>query len=135
VTRFTRIATLCVIAVVCTASALRAAEPAPEDAAKAEAVQKALDDQNRKAAETVASAQKVLGREGFSIFLGGAVAAGLIMIGAGYGISKIGSAAVESMARQPEVAGNIQNAMLITAAMIEAIALLGVVGCLVNLFK
>ena len=55
-------------------------------------------------------------------------------IGAGYGIGKIGSCAVESMARQPEVAGNIQTAMLITAAMIEGIAFLGVVVCLVNVF-
>ena len=41
---------------------------------------------------------------------------------------------VESMARQPEAAGNIQTAMLITAAMIEGIALLGVILCLVNVF-
>ena len=48
-----------------------------------------------------------------------AFGAGLIIIGAGYGIGKIGSCAVESMARQPEVAGNIQTAMLISAALIE----------------
>ena len=48
-----------------------------------------------------------------------AFGAGLIIIGAGYGISKIGSCAVESMARQPEVANNIQTAMLISAALIE----------------
>ncbi len=48
-----------------------------------------------------------------------AFGAGLIIIGAGYGIGKIGSCAVESMARQPEVANNIQTAMLISAALIE----------------
>ena len=48
-----------------------------------------------------------------------AFGAALIIIGAGYGIGKIGSCAVESMARQPEVANNIQTAMLISAALIE----------------
>ena len=71
----------------------------------------------------------------WNILAGAAFGAGLVMLGAGYGIGKIGSCAVESMARQPEVAGNIQTAMLITAAMIEGVALLAVVVCLVNLFK
>lgn len=44
---------------------------------------------------------------------------GLTVIGAAYGISKLASAALESMARQPEVAGNIQTAMIIAAALIE----------------
>ena len=56
---------------------------------------------------------------GTSIAFSVAFGAGLIIIGAGYGIGKIGSCAVESMARQPEVAGNIQTAMLISAALIE----------------
>ncbi|QDU98538.1 ATP synthase subunit c [Lignipirellula cremea] len=56
---------------------------------------------------------------GFNIYLGTALGAGLIIIGAAMGIGKIGTAAVESMARQPEVAGNIQTAMIIAAALIE----------------
>ena len=44
---------------------------------------------------------------------------GLTVIGAAYGIAKLASAALESMARQPEVAGNIQTAMIIAAALIE----------------
>lgn len=44
---------------------------------------------------------------------------GLTVIGAAYGISKLASSALESMARQPEVAGNIQTAMIIAAALIE----------------
>jgi F-type H+-transporting ATPase subunit c len=70
-----------------------------------------------------------------NIMAGAAFGAGLVTLGAGLGIGQIGGRAVESMARQPEVAGNIQTAMLITAAMIEGVALLAVVGCLVNLFK
>ena len=69
------------------------------------------------------------------ILAGAAFGAGLVTIGAGYGIGKIGSCAVESMARQPEVANNIQTAMLVTAAMIEGVALLAVVVCLVNAFR
>jgi len=70
----------------------------------------------------------------WNILAGAAFGAGLVTVGAGFGIGKIGSCAVESMARQPEVANNIQSAMLITAAMIEGVALLAVVGCLVNVF-
>ena len=55
-------------------------------------------------------------------------------IGAGYGIGRIGSCAWKASRGEPEAAGNIQTAMLITAAMIEGIALLGVILCLVNVF-
>ncbi len=73
------------------------------------------------------------GPEGFSIFLGGAFGAGLIIIGAAYGIGKIGSAAVEGMARQPEVAGNINTAMIIAAALIEGVTFFGLIVCLLAL--
>ena len=49
----------------------------------------------------------------------GSFGAGLVVIGAALGISKLASSAYESMARQPEVAGNIQTAMIIAAALIE----------------
>jgi F-type H+-transporting ATPase subunit c len=52
----------------------------------------------------------------------GAIGAGLATIGAGLGIGLIGKGAVESMARQPELAGTIQTAMLIAAALIEGVA-------------
>ena len=58
---------------------------------------------------------------------GAAFGVGLVIIGAGYGIGKIGACAVENMARQPEVAGNIQTAMVITAAMIEGATLLALI--------
>jgi F-type H+-transporting ATPase subunit c len=59
--------------------------------------------------------------------LGGAIGAGLAVIGGGAGIGRIGASAVESMARQPEASGQISTAMIITAAMIEGAALFGVV--------
>ncbi len=49
------------------------------------------------------------------------IGAGLIVIGAGLGIGRIGGSAVESMARQPELAGKIQVAMIIAAALIEGL--------------
>lgn len=49
------------------------------------------------------------------------VGAGLIVVGAGLGIGKIGSSAMDAIARQPEASGKIQTAMLIAAALIEGI--------------
>ena len=48
-----------------------------------------------------------------------AIGAGIAILGAGLGIGRIGASAVESMARQPEVAGKVQIAMIIAAALIE----------------
>jgi F-type H+-transporting ATPase subunit c len=56
-----------------------------------------------------------------------AIGAGLAVIGAGLGIGKIGGSAMEAIARQPEAAGKIQTAMIIAAALIEGVALFGVV--------
>jgi F-type H+-transporting ATPase subunit c len=64
------------------------------------------------------------------IYLGGAFGAGLVILGAAFGIGKIGSAAVESMARQPEVAGNIQTAMIIAAALIEGATFFALIVCM-----
>lgn len=49
------------------------------------------------------------------------IGAGLIVIGAGLGIGRIGGSAMEAIARQPEASGKIQTAMLIAAALIEGI--------------
>jgi len=59
--------------------------------------------------------------------LGGAIGAGLVLMGGGAGIGRIGGSAVESMARQPEAAGSISTAMIITAAMVEGATLFAVV--------
>jgi F-type H+-transporting ATPase subunit c len=67
--------------------------------------------------------------------MGAALGAGLVAIGAGYGIGKIGGAAMESIARQPEAGGKIQTAMIISSALIEGVALFGVVVCLLISFK
>jgi len=67
---------------------------------------------------------------GFSMNLGAAFGAGLVILGAGFGIGRIGSAAVESMSRQPEAAGNIQTAMIISAALIEGATFFGLIVCM-----
>ena len=67
--------------------------------------------------------------------LGAGIDAGLAAIGAGLGIGKIGGSAMEGIARQPEAAGAIQTAMLIIAALIEAVALFAAVICLLISFK
>ncbi|WP_347373656.1 ATP synthase F0 subunit C [Aequorivita sp. Q41] len=50
------------------------------------------------------------------------VGAGLIVIGAGIGLGKIGGGAMEAIARQPEATGKIQTAMIIIAALLEGLA-------------
>jgi F-type H+-transporting ATPase subunit c len=66
-------------------------------------------------------------------FSGAAVGAGLgaaiTMIGAGYGFGRIGAAALESMARQPEIAGRIQTAMIVIAALLEGATFFALVVC------
>ncbi len=62
--------------------------------------------------------------------LGAGLAASIAVIGAAMGIGKIGSTALESMARQPEAAGNIQTSMILAAAFVEGVSLFAVVVCL-----
>nr|WP_321539736.1 ATP synthase F0 subunit C [Flavobacterium piscinae] len=60
------------------------------------------------------------------------VGAGLIVIGAGLGIGKIGGSAMDAIARQPEASGKIQTAMLIAAALIEGIGFICVIRILIK---
>ena len=78
------------------------------------------------AAETMMS----LGIDKLGACLGAAIAA----IGAGIGIGKIGAAAMEAIARQPESAGDIRSNMIVIAALIEGVALFGVIVCDLSLF-
>lgn len=59
--------------------------------------------------------------------IGKGIAAGLAVIGAGVGIGRIGAGACEATARQPEMAGRIFVNMILTAALVEGVALFGVV--------
>lgn len=58
------------------------------------------------------------------------IGAGLAAVGAGMGIGRIGASALESMARQPEATGDIRANMIVAAALVEGVALFGVIVCL-----
>lgn len=62
--------------------------------------------------------------------MGAGLGAGIAAIGAGMGIGRIASSATESIARQPEAAGDIRGVTIITAAFIEGVCLFAVVVCL-----
>jgi F-type H+-transporting ATPase subunit c len=68
------------------------------------------------------------------VFSGGAIGAGLgaalTIVGAGYGFGRIGASALESMARQPEVAGRIGTNMLIIAALLEGATFFSLIVCI-----
>ena len=66
------------------------------------------------------------------ITFGGAFGAGIVILGAGLGIGKIGAAAVESMGRQPEIASNIQTAMIIAAALLEGVTFFALIICIMS---
>ena len=62
--------------------------------------------------------------------MGAALGAGVAVIGAALGIGKIGSSAMEAIARQPESAGNIRSAMIIIGALVEGACLFAIIACL-----
>ena len=66
---------------------------------------------------------------GGAFLLPGAIGAGLVAIGGGYGIGRLAGHALEGMARQPEIAGSIQTAMIISAALIEGFTFYGLYIC------
>ena len=63
-----------------------------------------------------------------------AIGAGMIIIGAAMGIGGLAKGAVESMARQPEIAGNIQAAMVLAAALIEGATFFALLIIILQIF-
>lgn len=61
---------------------------------------------------------------------GAGIGAGLVIIGAAIGFGRIGSAALESMARQPETAGRVQTAMIIIGALLEGATFFALIVCI-----
>ena len=66
--------------------------------------------------------------------VGAALAASICLLGASYGISKIGVSALEAIARQPEAAGDVRSNLIVSAALIEGVAFFAIVVCLLVLF-
>ena len=59
---------------------------------------------------------------------------GLVIIGAALGIGGLTKSAVESMARQPEMAGDIRTAMIISAALIEGVTFFALIIILLHTY-
>jgi len=73
--------------------------------------------------------------DGASIAKAGiALGAGIIVLGAGFSIGRIGSSALKSIARQPEASGDIRTNMIVSAALIEGVAFFALILCIVALF-
>ena len=87
----------------------------------------------------MASPLLATGDQGASAFYGNAMGTGigcaLTLIGAGIGFGKIGSAALESMARQPEVAGQVSASMITIAALLEGATFFSLIVCIIMAFK
>ena len=66
--------------------------------------------------------------------LGATLGAGIAVIGAGIGLGLIGKSAMESIARQPEAAGDVRRAMIVIGALVEGVGLFAVIVCLLSLF-
>lgn len=64
--------------------------------------------------------------------VGATIGAGIITIGAAIGIGRIGGSAMEAIGRQPEAAGYVRTNMIITAALIEGVALIGMIVCFLS---
>ncbi|MBQ6310230.1 MAG: ATP synthase F0 subunit C [Bacteroidales bacterium] len=63
-----------------------------------------------------------------------AIGAGIVVIGAAFGIGKIGSNAMDAIARQPQAAGDIRSGMILSAALIEGVSLIAVIVCMLSYF-
>ncbi|MEM6750498.1 MAG: ATP synthase F0 subunit C [Planctomycetota bacterium] len=63
--------------------------------------------------------------------MGKGIGLGLIILGAGLGIGRIGGSAVEAIARQPEAAGVIQTNMIIAAALVEGATVIAIIFALI----
>jgi F-type H+-transporting ATPase subunit c len=68
-------------------------------------------------------------------YLAAGIGAGLVVIGAGFGIGKLGGSAMEASGRNPEALGDIRTSMIIAAALIEGVALFGLVICILLAIK
>jgi F-type H+-transporting ATPase subunit c len=86
-------------------------------------------------AAAAVTAAPVADFKGMGVGIGAGIVGGLAVLGAGLGIGKIGASANESTARQPEMGGRIFTNMILTAALVEGVALFAVVVSLLGINK
>ncbi len=84
------------------------------------------------AADADPAAAAVAAKSAYQV-LGCAIGAGLVILGASFGIGKIGGSAVESIARQPEAGGTIMTTMIISAALVEGVTFFALIVCFMGL--
>jgi F-type H+-transporting ATPase subunit c len=87
------------------------------------------------ASTTLAADAVAADYKGMGVGIGAGIVGGLAVLGAGIGIGKIGASANESTARQPEMGGRIFTNMILTAALVEGVALFAVVVSLLGINK
>ena len=63
-------------------------------------------------------------------YLGAAIGAGMVVIGAGIGIGRFAAAAADGVARQPQAAAQITGAVQLPLFLLEGVAIIAVVTCL-----
>lgn len=63
-----------------------------------------------------------------------ALGAAIAVVGAALGLGRIGQSAMESIARQPQAAGDIRSSMILIGAFMEGVSLLAVIVCLLALY-
>ena len=68
-------------------------------------------------------------------YLGAGLATGLVALGTGLGIGRLAGPAMEGTARQPEATNDIRTTMIIAAALIEGVALFGLVIAILLVVK
>jgi F-type H+-transporting ATPase subunit c len=68
-------------------------------------------------------------------YLAAGLGAGLVILGAAFGIGKLASAAMEASGRQPEVAGAVRTSMIISAALIEGATFFALAICILLALK
>ena len=61
---------------------------------------------------------------------GAAIGAGMVVIGAGVGIGLFASAAAHATARQPEAANDIRSTVNLPLFLLEGVAIIGLVVCI-----
>ncbi len=68
-------------------------------------------------------------------WLSAGLGAGLAAIGAGYGIGRLAGQAMDGIARQPQMSGDIRTAMIIAGALVDGVAFFAVIVCMILAFK
>lgn len=112
--------TLAVLLVIgfCAAPAMAAPQGGPEDTQPA--AEAPADNDNQGTASEYNELKSLAG-----------IGAGIVVLGAAIGIGLIGSGAVAGISRQPEASGDLRTTMIIAAALIEGVALFGLIICLI----